>query len=137
MCFWKKIENVSGSTVNNLTDDDNDDENERKQTLYNESNTIALLRFCLKCFSCGGDEKCDSYSNFKAFCKEKDEKVLFIPFRGNRFNIIFLIGEIVFYHKDTIRTFLKDVHGANNSLQKMILCLIQKPQLKAACKVLG
>ena len=60
------FENVSGSTVNILTDDeDNDDENERKQTLYNESNTIALLRFCSKCFSCGGDERCGSYSDFK------------------------------------------------------------------------
>ena len=32
----RKIVNVSGSTVNNLTnDEDNGDENERKQTLYN------------------------------------------------------------------------------------------------------
>ena len=62
----KKIENVSGSTINNLTDDeDNDDENERKQTLYNESDTIALLKFCSKCFSFEGDEKCGSYFDFK------------------------------------------------------------------------
>ena len=57
--------------------------------------------------------------------------------RGKRFDIIFPIGEIVFYHKDTIRTVVKDVHGANNSLQLMILCLLQKPHLIAACKVLG
>jgi hypothetical protein len=39
------------------------------------------------------------------------------------FNIIFLMGEIVYYHKNHVIDFLKNVHGANNFLQKATLAL--------------
>jgi E1A/CREB-binding protein len=133
----KKFENILEVIEDDPSSIDETEDGESRLTLLNESKTFALMRFCSKCFSCGGDEKCGSYAEFKTFCEQKNEKVLFVPFRGNRFNIIFLIGEIVFYHKDTIQTFLKEVHGTSNFLQKTILFLITKPRLIAACKVLG
>lgn len=95
------------------------------------------MRCCSKCFSCGGDEKCGAFSEFKVYCSLRDKKVLFIPFRGNRFNVIFFIAEVVYYHRETIGTFLNNVHGVTNNLHKIIAHLIKNPVYHAACKVLG
>jgi hypothetical protein len=62
---------------------------------------------------------------------------LFNWFQGEkRFNIIFLIGQIVFYHFERIFEFLEKVHGTNNKLQKLTLSLV-KIYVIAGCKVLG
>lgn len=117
-----------------ITDEDQDDSCTIKSS---EAMVLTLLRFCAKCFSCGGDEKSGAHADFKAYCNSIQEKVMFIPFRGNRFNIIFLISQFVYYHKENILKFLQEIHGANNFIQKIILSYIKKPLLLAACKVLG
>lgn len=120
--FEKMHDIAEGST--DIIDEDQDD----SYTIQsNEAMVITLLRFCAKCFSCGGDERCGAHADFKAYCNSIQEKVMFVPFRGNRFNIIFLIGPVVYYHKKNILKFLKVIHGENNFIQKITLSYIQKP----------
>jgi hypothetical protein len=88
-----------------------------------DGQVLTLLRFCAKSFARGVDEKSGCFSDFSSYCRDKNEKNNFISFRGNRFNIIFLMGEIVYYHKNHVIDFLKNVHGANNFLQKATLAL--------------
>lgn len=133
----KKFEAVHANFESNIVDDSETDQESECYFSTSEAKTITLMRCCSKCFSCGGDEKCGTYAEFKVYCSSRDEKVLFIPFRGNRFNIIFFIAEVVYYHRETISTFLNNVHGITNNLHKIIAHLIQNPIYLAACKVLG
>ena len=98
---------------------------------------LTFLRFCAKSFARGVDEKCGCFSHFSTYCKDRDEKNNFISFRGNRFNIIFLMGEIAYYHQNHITDFFQNVHGANNFLQKATLSLSLSSVVIAGCKVLG
>jgi hypothetical protein len=102
-----------------------------------DGQVLTLLRFCAKSFARGVDEKSGCFSDFSSYCRDKNEKNNFISFRGNRFNIIFLMGEIVYYHKNHVIDFLKNVHGANNFLQKATLALSLSNVVIAQCKVLG
>lgn len=133
----KKFEAVHANSESNIVDDSETDQESECYFSTSEAKTITLMRCCSKCFSCGGDEKCGTYAEFKVYCSSRDEKVLFIPFRGNRFNIIFFIAEVVYYHRERISTFLNNVHGITNNLHKIIAHLIQNPIYLAACKVLG
>ncbi|KAJ8304601.1 hypothetical protein KUTeg_018184 [Tegillarca granosa] len=111
----KKFEKMNVSTIDDDISDEDDD----------DSNMIP------------SDGMCGAYADFKENCNLTIEKVLSVPFRGNRFNIIFIIGHIVYFHTDNILKFLRDVHGATNFVQKTVLLLIQKPLYLAKCKVLG
>ena len=77
------------------------------------------MRFCAKCFGRGVDEKSGCYSDFKTYCETENEEIMFVNFRGNRFNIIFLMGQIAFYHYE-------NVHGTKNKLHKLTLQLVKK-----------
>lgn len=102
-----------------------------------DGDVITFLRFCAKTFARGVDEKCGCFAYFNSYCLEKNEKNNFISFRRNRFNIIFLMGEISFYHRNHVVDFLQNVHGANNFLQKATLSLCRSNLVMAECKVLG
>ena len=102
-----------------------------------DGQVLTLLRFCAKRFARGVDEKSGCLSDFSSYCIDKNEKNNCISLRGNRFNIIFLMGEIVYYHKNHVIDFLKNLHGANNFLQKATLALSLSNVVIAQCKVLG
>ena len=115
--------------------DDEGDCSEGNQIVKSDANVITFLRFCSKCFACGVDEKSGCFSDFKTYCEP--EKNHFISFRGNRFNIIFLMGQIAYFHKNQIENFLENVHGANNFVQKTTLKLCKQPVILAECKAIG
>ncbi|CAC5358011.1 unnamed protein product [Mytilus coruscus] len=115
-----------------------DDEDRPDIQIYAfDAKTISFLRFCGKCFGRGVDEKSGCYSAFKTYCQRENENVMFVDFRGNRFNIIFLMGQIAFYQHERIKAFFEIVHGANNKLHKLTLQLVKKQYILACCKVLG
>lgn len=120
-----------------IQDSSDDDEPSQIQIYSSDSKTISFLRFCGKCFGRGVDEKSGCYSAFRTHCENENEKVMFVDFRGNRFNIIFLMGQIAFYHHKRIRTFFENVHGTNNKLHKLTLQLVKTPYIIACCKVLS
>ena len=80
-------------------------------TKKDESSSIRLVRTACKCLARGADEKSGCYTEFKTFMNQKDEDEkrkkksasLLVPFRGNRFNILFYDAEIVFYLQNETR----------------------------------
>ena len=71
-----------------------------------ESGSIRLIRTTAKCLARGGDEKSGCFGDFRTFITEKDEEEqykgkprasLLVPFRGNRFNILFYDAEVTYF----------------------------------------
>lgn len=50
-----------------------------------------------------------------------------LRFKHNRLNMIFLIGQAVYFHTEHIITFLQSVHGTNNDLFKAVLLDCKEP----------
>lgn len=113
--------------------EENDDVNISKL----DGHVITFLRFCAKCFGKGVDERNGCYADFCTYCRDKKERNSFISFRGNRFNVIFLMAEFAFFHKNHVLDFLDNVHGATNFVQKATLQLCKSNVVIAECKVLG
>ena len=103
----------------------------------NESSTVRLIRTASKCFASGGDEKSGCFQYFRTYCTEKNRLLGFVRFRGNRFNIVFYLAEIVFFHHESIVDFFENYHEPSNMLHKSVLSDIKEPLLIAGCKVLG
>ena len=106
-----------------------------------EAATIRLVRTCSKAFAAGADEKSGVYGHFIIFVKPLLEKnsmrsLPIVPFRGSRFNILFMNAAGTFFlHREMLR-FLSE-YGAENKLTKAVLKDLQVPELLAACKALG
>lgn len=90
--------------------EENDDVNILKLDRY----VIIFLRFCVKCFGKGVDERNGCYVDFCIYCRDKKERNFFIFFRGNRFNVIFFMVEFVFFYKNYVLDFLDNVYGVIN-----------------------
>lgn len=101
-----------------------------------ESVIMATLRIASKCFSSGVDEKSGCAGSFRLFCEQSGVPGGFLAFRGNRFNVVFLMAEIVYYHKDRIITYFEE-QGCSNNLHKAMFASIKKPYVQAGLKVLG
>ncbi|CAC5398192.1 unnamed protein product [Mytilus coruscus] len=128
------MQETESSLQDNFSDED---EAPEIQVFSTDSKTISFLRFCGKCFGRGVDEKSGCYSSFRTHVENENEKVMFVDFRGNRFNIIFLMGQIAYYHHPRILYFFERVHGVKNTLHKLTLQLVKKTYIIACCKVLG
>ena len=90
---------------------------ELKRYLKSESGTLRLLRTCSKCFARGEDEKNGFiYRGIHTSVKKNEKKNFIHCFKNNRFNMVFLIGQAVYYHKDSNSDVLKNVHVAANDL---------------------
>ncbi len=115
-------------------DDANVQESEESKS---ESSTIRCIRTASKCLSRGGDEKSGCYQEFLTYCKTINEKVRFVRFHGNRFNLIFFLAQVTYYHQENVIKFFEEVHGTTNKLHSSVLTDIKKPLVMAGCKVLG
>ena len=110
---------------------------ESTQMSSSEAGTVELIRMCAKALSRGGDEKSGCYQPWKTFIEDKGDKVLFITFRGTRFNILFYIAQVMFYHWDSVKDFLSNVHGTTNRLLQAIATSLDSPLYRSCCRVLG
>jgi hypothetical protein len=114
--------NVAGVTVLNST----------------ESGTLRLVRNTCKAFARGGDDKSGCHRDWKTYMKTvHNSKTFFLPFRGNRFNVVFLFGGYVYHLQDKIKDFLSAYHGQTNGLLKAVYADCCVPLYIAGCKVLG
>ena len=69
--------------------------------------------------------------------RQKDEKNHIIRFKHNRFNLVFLLGQAVYFHHEDISHFLGAVHGTDNDLLKVVLLDSQETLYIAGGKALG
>ena len=73
-----------------------------------ECGTIRLIRTCSKAFAKGVNEKSGVHGPYSIFMAQKNETVKFIRYKHNRFNIFFVLGYIVYHHRNLITEFLTD-----------------------------
>ncbi len=108
-------------------------------TVFNTtSGSIRLVQNACKALSRGGDEKNGCFRAWKTYKKGKNiTKTYFLPFRGNRFNVVFMFGGRVYYLMHHIEEFLSNVHGTANGLLKALLADVKEVLFVAGCKVLG
>ena len=112
-------------------------------TKGDESGPIRRVRTACKCLARGADEKSGCYIDFKTFLNDKYSKPnkktsnMLVPFRGNRFNIVFYDAEVVFWLADDIVEFFTQVHEPTNRLQKAVLYDIKEDKLLAVVQALG
>jgi len=53
-------------------------------------------------------------------------------FRGNRFNVLFLLSALIFYYHQSIEEFLK--YNDSNLLLKAVLADVKVPAFVSGCK---
>ena len=109
----------------------------------NEPGTVRLIRTAAKAFARGGDEKNGCYGEFRNFGPLKQKvsesgltSIPIVPFRGNRFNIIFFNGGFVYFLHKEIITFLEGQPQLNRLL-RAVLEDIKEPLYIGGCKALG
>ena len=80
-----------------------------------------------------------SFSNcqWRTYFDNEGTKCNFFRFKGNRFNVVFVLAKLVYYHHKRIKTFLTTVFGAGNLLLVAILKDIQNPVYIESCHVLA
>lgn len=66
-----------------------------------------------------------------------EKHVKFVHFHGNRFNIVFLLAEVLYYHRQDVIAFFEKCHVPTNKLQKAVFLDVKEGILAAGCKVLG
>lgn len=102
-----------------------------------ENGTLRLLRTSSKAFAVGEDEKNGVSLFWKTYLNEIKEKNLIQRFKHNRFNLIFLLGQAVFYHRNDISNFLDTVEGTKNSMIKAVSVDIKEDLYAGGARALG
>lgn len=64
-----------------------------------------------------------------------DDKMRLTSFRGNRFNVLFLLSALIFYYHQSREEFLK--YNDSNLLLKAVLADVKVPAFVSGCKALG
>lgn len=123
--------------MNNAIGAEKDEEVKKEYWNAYESATVRLIRATSKRLSGGGDEKSGCYADFQTFLSLAGKRVKFIRYHGNRFNIIVLLAEILYFHREDVITFFEKHHMPTNKLQKAVYLDIEQMVLLAGCKILG
>ena len=103
----------------------------------NESGSLRLIRTCCKAFAPGQDEKNGVSLQFNLFLKGRQNKNHIVRFKHNRFNLVFALGNAVFYHHEDISEFLDTVHGSDNTLLKAVSLDIKEQVFLSGTKALA
>jgi len=84
-----------------------------------ESGTYRLIRTLCKSVQTRGCEKSGRISDFESFIVNDVglKSVPFIPFKGNRFNILFYNGGVTYYLRDHCKRFFENVKDDNKLLE--------------------
>ncbi|XP_065656137.1 uncharacterized protein LOC136081830 [Hydra vulgaris] len=82
-----------------------------------ECGAVRLVRTTCKAFHTRGSEEAGVASWFNSFLSSRNDKSYFVPFIGNRFNILYYNAAALYYHKDSIPEFLNAWPNSNNLLK--------------------
>ncbi|KAK3091774.1 hypothetical protein FSP39_022550 [Pinctada imbricata] len=110
---------------------------ELKRYHRSESGVLRLIRTGCKAFAIGEDEKNGVSLPWTTFLKEKGERNKIARFKHNRFNLVFVLGEAIFYHHEDISEFLDRVHGTNNDLLKAVSLDVKENLFLAGARSFG
>jgi len=101
-----------------------------------ESASQRLIRSACNLLQVGGSETAGRPQQFNAYLQDKGVKHYFVPFRGNRFNILFQNARATYGHLKHINEFL-DMHGLDNNLLISVKADIESTIALAGVRALG
>ena len=103
-----------------------------------ESGTLRLIRTASKSVKTHGCKKSGRISDFYTYLTEEVGflNVAFISFRGNRFNVLFYNGGILYYLHDHLKHFF-DIVKDDNKLLKAVHSDLQIQSYLCGCRALG
>ena len=102
-----------------------------------ESGTVRLVRTLCKAVQTRGCEKSGRIQDFSSFLNDLGfQKDPFIPFRGNRFNVVFYNGGISYFMHQICRNFFENVKD-DNKLLNAVFYDLQVDSFIAGCRALG
>lgn len=82
-----------------------------------ESSASRLVHTACKAFHVRGSDECGVASYFNSFLADRNQKSYFVPFIGNRFNILFYNAAALYDHRDSVVSFLSSWPDPNNLLK--------------------
>ena len=133
---------VSGAALLSLEPQDQD--KGPRIILGNEPGSVRLIRTAAKAFARGADEMSGCNSQFQSYqplqqkLSENQMSVIpIVPFRGNRFNIIFFNGGFVYFLHEEMKAFLEGQPPPLNKLLQSVLLDLKDPLYVGGCKALG
>ena len=103
-----------------------------------ESGTLRLIRTTCKLVQTHGLERSGRISGFYTYLTEEVRfpNATFISFRGNRFNVLFYNGGILYYLHDHLKHFF-DIVKDDNKLLKAVHSDLQIQSYLCGCRALG
>ena len=133
---------VSGASLLSLESRDND--KGPRIINGNEPGAVRLIRTAAKAFARGADEMSGCHAQFQSY-KPLQEKlsqnqmstIPIVPFRGNRFNIIFFNGGFIYFLYQEMISFLDGQPPPLNKLLQSVLLDLKDPLYVGGCKALG
>lgn len=105
-----------------------------------DSAIVQCIRVVCKALAKGADPKSGRHRNWKTYCSRINhpEYVSMLQsFKGNRFNIIFLLGGNLYFLREHILTCLNEIPEPKNKLIRTAITLMENDFNVAGCKVLG
>ena len=82
-----------------------------------ESGATRLIRTACKAFHSRGSDEAGVAGYFDSFLAGQNKKSLFVPFIGNRFNILYYNAAALYFHFDSICSFLNSWPNPNHLLK--------------------
>ena len=92
-----------------------------------DSGTVRLVRTTCKALAKGADEKSGAYRQWSTYLRNAGVSKRYLQtFHGNKFNIVFLLGDCVFHLRSHIWNFLNCTIGQINGLLKAVHADVQQ-----------
>ena len=106
-----------------------------------KNGVVRFIKSASSAFARGGSESAGVHGQFKAYVKDSLHEhgfntIPLVPFRGNRFNILFFNAGFIFLLHQEMKSFLEK-NGATNGLLKAVEADLNEPFYIASCKALG
>eukprot|EP00117_Sycon_ciliatum_P047349 scpid58269/ scgid33823/ len=102
-----------------------------------ESRVIRMLRTTANAFEKHGNEQAGCMADFNVYMEETGIPVPLAELRGNRSYVCFYNGAGVYYLRETLLHFLRDIHGDTNLLLKAVKADLSVDELCAGARALG
>ena len=138
-CGLHILPNMATAAFKGLQNFEKDNNISKEDFFDNNSVANSFIYEVTKAFiETSGCHKSGDGLEFNDFLSEKNEKNYLITFLHNRFNVLFIDGGAVFYHKKHILEYLESGRcSKSNKLLKSIQNRIKNETLLAECRALG
>ena len=108
------------------------------ETTNSESGTLRFIRTACKAIQKQCSQQAGCHIMFKSYLEAQGVSVFPVAkFQGNRFNIVFYNAAGIYYIRNHLTRYLKEIHHTQNRLLKAVLHDLSNSYLTLGCRALG